>query len=135
MGIKYFFLISVSIVLVWGIALAVGACSQLKQAISNLKNGSETPIEPNRVLTGTLKALGLSRKDRLACSLWIFNALMLWPITLIVAIPLINALRSQERREANQLLHTQQPAIRAESTSTLVDVPSVHSNANQAVPS
>lgn len=134
MGMKYFFLISVSVVLVWGIALTVGACSQLKQAIRNLKQGTETPIEPNRVLTGTLKALGLSRKDRLACSLWIFNALMLWPITLIVAIPLINALRSQERREANQMLQTRQPAIRTESLSTTLDVPNVHSNANQAVP-
>lgn len=134
MGVKYFFLVSVAMVLVWGLILFFGACVQLKQAFRNWINGTQEPITPNHVLTVVLKALGLNRLDRLTCSVWLFNALMLWPITLVLSIPLISVLRAQDGRFFEDGHKFQQPAMLSPSESVVLDIPAIRTSVNETVP-
>lgn len=96
--------LGLGLVAAWAFLLSVGLCIQLKQVFLNWIESSKTPIAENVILSYVLKTLGLSQLDRLTCSIFIINALMLWPLSLVFGIPLVKAFRARERRTLENLL-------------------------------
>lgn len=96
--IRYFLASGLFLWLIWTAALVIGAWPQLRQAQKNWIEDTNAAIHPNAMLTKVLNILGLSAQDRLTCTINIYNALMLWPLTLIFGYPLIKAFRLKETR-------------------------------------
>ncbi|MHC8293609.1 hypothetical protein [Pseudomonas sp. LB3P58] len=98
--------LSVGLVLlgIWAFLLSIGLCIQLKQACLNWIESTKRPIAQNIVFNYVLKVLGLSQLDRLTCSIFIINALMLWPLTLVFGIPAVKTFRARERRALENLI-------------------------------
>lgn len=87
----------------WVIALSIGAFFQLKQAFQNWIEGTHAPIKNNPIFDLALKVIGVQHGDRLVFGIWIPSALILWPVTLIVAPPAILAYRARTRRKIAKL--------------------------------
>lgn len=96
--IKIILSIGLGLVAAWAFLLLIGLCIQLNQARLNWTECNRTPIAQNVVFNCALKVLGLSQLDRLTCGIFIFNALMLWPLSLVFGIPVVKAFRARERR-------------------------------------
>lgn len=135
MVIKYMLGIGLLLVAIWGVALLAGACTQLNRSIRNSIQGSNAPVGSNPVLTRVLSFLGLSSRDRLTCSISLINALMLWPITIFVAMPTIKAFRSQETRLAAQKHQAEQTVPLPDSAAPTIGTTVPRANTNQPVPS
>ncbi|RAI70645.1 hypothetical protein DOZ80_09125 [Pseudomonas fluorescens] len=100
-------LIGFSLGAVWIFALLVGLCVQLKQWCHNWINNTPSPIKPNIVLEKVQVFVGASSFDRFTCVMVILNALVLWPFSLVLAVPVIRAFRQRERCRVEQSLVSQ----------------------------
>ncbi|MOA05108.1 hypothetical protein D3C78_1246900 [compost metagenome] len=112
-------LIGFSLGAVWIFALFVGLCFQVKQWCHDWMNHTPSTIEPNIVLEKVLVFVGASSFDRFTCALVILNALVLWPFSLVLAVPAIRAFRQRERRRVEKSLICQsEPMHLSPDTST-----------------
>ena len=112
-------LIGFSLGAVWIFALFIWLCVQVKQWCHNWTNDTHLPVEPNMVLEKVLVFVGASSFDRFTCALVILNALVLWPFSLVLAVPAIRAFRQRERRRVEKSLICQsEPMHLSPDTST-----------------
>lgn len=95
-------LIGFSLGAVWILALFVGLCVQVKKWCHAWINDTPSPVEPNIVLEKVLVFVGASSFDRFTCVMVILNALVLWPFSLVLAVPVIRAFCQRERRRVEQ---------------------------------
>ena len=103
--IRTMLLVGAGLVAAWFCLLLIGMIAQLKQIRRNWVEGRQAPVPQNVVFNHVLKVLGVSQMDRLTCGFFIFNALMLWPVTLLLGVPLVKIFRDRERRTlANQIV-------------------------------
>ncbi|MDF9778055.1 hypothetical protein [Pseudomonas baetica] len=105
-------LIGFSLGAVWIFALFIGLCVQVKQWCHDWINDTPLPVEPNIVLEKVLVFVGANSFDRFTCVMVILNALVLWPFTLVLAVPAIRALRQRERRRVEKSLVCQSEPMR-----------------------
>jgi hypothetical protein len=92
--------------------LFIGLCVQVKQWCHDWINDTPLPVEPNIVLEKVLVFVGASSFDRFTCVIVILNALVLWPFTLVLAVPAIRAFRQRERRRVEKSLVCQSEPMR-----------------------
>lgn len=112
-------LIGFSLGAVWIFALFVGLCVQAKQWCHDWLNDTPSPVEPNIVLEKVLVFVGASSFDRFTCIMVILNALLFWPVSLVLAVPVIRAFRQRERRRVEHSLVCQsEPMHLSPDTST-----------------
>ncbi|WP_085716620.1 hypothetical protein [Pseudomonas sp. B28(2017)] len=125
-------LIGFSFGAIWIFALFVGLCVQAKQWCHDWINDTPSPVEPNIILEKVLVFVGASSFDRFTCAMVILNALVLWPISLVLAVPVIKAFRQRERRRVEKSLVCQSEAMRlSPDTSTpLVTAINIRSTSN-----
>jgi hypothetical protein len=103
--IRTMLLVGAGLVAAWFCLLLIGMIAQLKQIRRNWVEGRQAPVPQNVVFNHVLKVLGVSEMDRLTCGCFIFSALMLWPVTLLLGVPLVKIFRDRERRTlANQIV-------------------------------
>jgi hypothetical protein len=105
-------LIGFSLGTVWILALFVGLCVQVKQWCHDWINDTPSPVEPNIVLEKVLVFVGARSFDRFTCAMVILNALVLWPFSLVLAVPAIRAFRQRERRRVEKSLVCQSEPMR-----------------------
>ena len=105
-------LIGFSLGAVWIFALFVGLCVQVKQWCHDWINDTPSSVEPNRVLEKVQAFVGASSFDRFTCVMVILNALVLWPISLVLAVPVIRAFRQRERLRIEKSLTGQSEPTR-----------------------
>jgi len=102
--IRTMLLVGAGLVAAWFCLLLIGMIAQLKQIRRNWVEGRQAPVPQNVVFNHVLKVLGVSEMDRLTCGCFIFNALMLWPVTLLLGVPLVKIFRDRERRTLENLI-------------------------------
>ncbi|MGH8349780.1 MAG: hypothetical protein ACRES5_24935 [Pseudomonas sp.] len=112
-------LIGLSLGAVWIFALFVGICIQIKQWCHDWINDTPSPVEPNIVLEKVQVFVGANSFDRFTCAMVILNALVLWPFSLVLAVPVIRAFRQRERlRVEKSLVCQSEPMCLSPDTST-----------------